>query len=105
MTNADIIALLDEAGGDEYLVGIMYDNTVFDRFDKPDEPFKRDEMLKTIGGIDYVVHPGAFYNKKTGLRDIESFEYHPSDMIQAIILMKDPEDKKYLDGKQFVECC
>lgn len=98
---SDFIDLIDENGGDENIVGVQMDNAIFLPFNE-DIKFDRTKHLKKIGDVDYIVYPSLMYSKPNGLQDIEMVSYHPIDLIQTVVFIKDASKRPYIDNWRFV---
>lgn len=102
-TISEVTALLDANGGDDALVGIQFDNSIFGYFDTEDRKFDRSKNLVSIGGIDYVVIHDKMNSKPFGRPDIDMKTYHPVDMIQVLLFIEDVKKRPYMQVDRFLQ--
>ena len=99
---SEVLAVIDANGGDEHLIGIQFDNSIFAYFDTEETKFDRSKNLESVGGIDYVVQTSLMYSKPNGKLDIPTKDYHPVDLIQGLVFIEDAEKRPYLQTSRFL---
>lgn len=99
---SDVTSLIDANGGDDHLVGIQFDNSIFVYFDTEDTKFDRSKNLVSIGGVDYVVQNQLMYSKPYGKQDIKMKEFHPIDLAQAWLFIEDVNKRPYMQIDRFL---
>lgn len=99
---SEVLALIDANGGDENLVGIQFDNSIFVYFDTEDTKFDRSKNLESVGGVDYIVQEQMMYSKPNGKLDIPMKEYHPVDLAQAWLFIKDAQKRPWMQTSRFL---
>ena len=100
---SEVTALLDANGGDDALIGIQFDNSIFGYFDTEDRKFDRSKNLVSIGGIDYVMIEDVMNSKPFGRLDLKIKSYHPIDMIQVLLFIEDVNKRPYMQVDRFLQ--
>ena len=102
-TKDQLLALIDANGGDDHVIGIQFDNSIFGYFDTDDTKFDRSKNIETINGVDYVVMPYMMYSKPRGERTIAMKSYHPIGMIQVMQFVEDVGKRPYIQTNRFIQ--
>lgn len=91
MTKADFIQLVDNNGGDEKLLCIIFDNDYRIRFTTTN-PFDR-SMIETYGETDLIVRNQVVERESTHKICLPVRTYYNMDGIQYCQFVQDPKDK------------
>lgn len=93
MSYETLMAIINEAGGFDNVVGLIFDNDIHISFLKPPQERKlAKEDFKNFGGTYCYVEPGVFRSKTDYEYSIPANGYHPLDHLQVVVTCKTPGD-------------